>query len=1021
MWKFEPDDYMKRVFIPAAEAFAAEAALPDVFARFDLPLDCSDVGEIEQAVKTVTAYWVKQKNNIKYKRLVERLMQEAGPQGSTDLRTLKDPIARAEQRKVVEAERRQQQEARFDQLKVSISGFAAKGYITPSEKTDLIARYLKEGFTEKEIVSLIRVPEREGRKKLPTDQGVASVVTNQIRTNLATLKKRDLYEFLGVDKNASAQEIQRRHSELKSEWDRRLNSFDKSAANDLLGIVQTHFFGGMEKYENLRIASILDRLRPEIRMMAADKRIAREEFEHLLMLATKSGLEKSLATDYILSLAEECGASLEWFAGEETIACAECSTLCPKSAEKCKSCGSDLRTDCPKCKARVVTSQRACTKCGFIVANLPKVKLLVRQAQLALDDLSIVNALGFARQAEELWGRSGDVATIFQKIETTRKSFEEIRGRLDSTFVERRLYAARQILAELMQRAPRYTWPDNKTTKQLADDVQSQLSRAEGALLQAAEHERNRRYDDAVFGFLKTLGIASDAEDARIGLKRHPPGPVTNVRVSLSKNHVLVQWPASSAVGDLEYIVVRRESRPPSTPQDGQTVARTTAMACEDPAPDAGKTVFYAVFVERGGAVSSVSASTGLLIALEVSDFRLEAGDGTVHGSWNFELSKARVRVFCREGQAPEKNPGRELSVSGNSFKDTNLKNGQVYYYRIQVEYRNLDGKAVLSRGIVESIKPEQPPKMVDHILITHDDGLINLTWTPPPHGTVNVYRNSNQPNWKSGTQIPLANVVQLGTRVQSKSESQAIDSNPPDGPVYYTPLTVSGDVAIVGTPRRFVALPDVLNLVAEDFGRYLQLRWDWPKDCKSAMVAWRTDVFPEDSTDPRATKYKISLGQYEREGSFRVENPTEDTYKFVVFAALEIDGGETVYSAGVRNGARAELRKVSPVAVSYTFSRGMFRRRRFTIELSAERDIARLPELVVVAKPGGLQPLRTNDGAIVSTFRSTGLRAGEKISFEFEVNGLQRPTYFRAFFSEASSYQCFRLIDPPTNQLLVR
>lgn len=1020
MWKFDADNYMKRTFSPAAEAFAAEGALPDVFARFDLPLDCSDVGDIELAVKTVTAFWVKQKNNIRFKRLVERLLEVAGPQGATDLRTLKDPTARAEQRKVVEQERRQQQEIRFEKLKISISGFAAKGYITPTEKTDLIARYLKEGFTEKEIVSLIHVPEREGRKKLSIDPGIEPVVGNQIRTNLATLKKRDLYEFLGVDKNASSKEIQRRYSELTSEWDRRLNTFEKSAAQALLGIVQTHFFRGMEKYENLRVAAILDRLRPEIRMMAADKHIAREEFEHLLTLATKSGLEKTVATEYILALAEECGASLEWAAGEETIACASCSTLCPKSAEKCKTCGSDLRTDCPKCKTRVVTSQRACTNCGFIVANLPKVKLLVRQAQLALEDLSTSDALNYARQAEVLWGRSDEVAAIFQKIETTRKALEEIRGRLDTALVDRRLYAARQILAELMQRAPLHTWPDNKTTKQISDEVQSQLNRAEAALQQAVEHERNRRYDDAVFAFLKTLTIASDADDARNGLKRLPPRPATNVRASLSKNHVLVQWSPSPAVGDLKYIVVRRESRPPSTPSDGQTVTRTTATSCEDPAPRAGSTVFYAVFVERGGAVSDASASTGLLIALEVADFRLEAGDGIVRGSWNLDLPEARVRVFCREGQPPEKNLGREIDISGHSFKDTNLKNGRIYYYRIQVEYRDIKGYAVLSPGIVDSVKPEQPPKPVDHILITHDEGLINLTWTPPPHGTVNIYRNVNQPNWESGTQIPLANLSQLGTRIQTRSESQAIDSNPPDGPIYYTPLTVSGDIAIVGTPRRFVALPDVSNLKAEDFGRYLQLRWDWPKDCKSALVAWRADSFPEDSADPRATKHKISLGQYEREGSFRVENPAEDTYKFVVFAALEM-GVETVYSAGVRKGARAELRKVSPVAVSYTVSRGIFRRKRFTLVLSVERDVARLPEMVVVAKPGGLQPLRSNDGAVVSTFSSTELRAGEKRSFEFEVNGLQRPTYFRAFFREPSSYQRFRLIDPPTSQLLVR
>ena len=1020
MWQFDPDRYMKQVFTPAADAFAADGTLPDVFARYALPLDCSNEKEIEQGVQKVTAYWIKQKNNIKYKRLVEVLLQAAGPQGSIDLRTLKDPTARAEQRKVVEEERKRHKEARFEKLNLSISGVAAKGYITPIEKRDLIARYVQEGFTENEIVALIRVPEREGRKKLPTDQGVGAVVSNQIRTNLATLKKRDLYEFLELDVKASPKDIQRRHAELLKEWDRRLNDFDKSAAKVLLGIVQTHFFNGLDKYEHTRIAAILDRLRPEVRMMAADKRIAREEFDHLLMLAAKLGLEKSLATEYILSLAEDAGASLEWSAGEETIACATCSTLCPKSAEKCKTCGADLRTDCPKCTTRVVTSQRACTKCGFVVANLPRVRLLVRQAQLALDDRDIAGALAYGRQAEELWGRGDEVAEILKRIETSRQGIDELRERVAKALAERRLYAARKIVSELVQRAPLYTWPDNKTTQQISDEIQNQLVRVEQSLQRASAHERHRRYDDAVFALLDALSIASDADEARNGLKRHPPQPVTNVRASVSNNHVLIQWSASPSAGNLEYIVVRRELRPPANPQDGDVVARTTSTSCSDLVARAGCTVFYSVFADRGGVIANPASSPGLLITLEVSEFRLEAGDGVVNGTWNFDLPEGRVRVFRNEGRPPEKAIGHELNISGQSFKDSNLENGKIYYYRAHVEYRDARGNAVLTIGVVQSIKPEKPPKPVEHILITCDDGLINLKWTQPPDGTVNIYRASTPSDWKSGTQIPLANATRLGTRIQNTSESHAVDRNPPEGPVYYTPLTVSGDVAIIGTSRRFVSLPDVQNLVAEDFGPYLQLRWTWPKDCKAAVVAWRRDAFPEDAADPAATKNKISLGQYEREGCFRIENPAETTYKFVVFAALEM-GGETVYSAGVRKGARAELGKVSPVAISYSLSRGTIRRTRFTLVLSTETDVARLPELVIVARAGGLQPLQSTDGAVVTTLTGASIRAGEKVRLEFKVDELQRPTYFRAFFREASSYQLFRLIDPPSNQLIVR
>src|SRR5690349_17277010 len=122
MSKLNPDEYMKRVLIPAAEAFATDGSLPDVFARYDLALECEDAGEMEPAVRAATSHWVKLLNNIKYKRLVEVLLKAAGPQGATDLRTLKDPMARAELRKVIEQQRQERQKARFEELNLSISG-----------------------------------------------------------------------------------------------------------------------------------------------------------------------------------------------------------------------------------------------------------------------------------------------------------------------------------------------------------------------------------------------------------------------------------------------------------------------------------------------------------------------------------------------------------------------------------------------------------------------------------------------------------------------------------------------------------------------------------------------------------------------------------------------------------------------------------------------------------------------------------------------------------------------------------
>ncbi len=1022
MSKFDPDDYMKRVFSPAADAFAKDGGrLPDLFKRYDLPFDVSDPKEIEAAVRTVTAYWNKQKNNPRYNRLVSSLVKEAGPGGREDIRVLSDPEARRQQRAVVEADRLKRREARFEELKTSISGVAAKGYITPKEKAELLARFVKAGFTEGEIESHIRVPTRDTATKLPQDQGLDQVVRNQIRTNLAALKKRDLYDFLGLGSNAKPDEIKRRHGELYAEWARRQNDFSKTAAQALLGIVQSHLFAGMAKYEKARVYDVLERLRPEVKLMAADARISREEFDHLLSLANKWGLDRAVATEYILSLAEECGAAIEWAAGEETVGCANCFAASPKKAEKCKVCGADLWADCPKCQTRVAISESACGKCGFVVANLSKVKLLTRQAQLALEDGALRDALKYAREAERLWGRQGEVAAILGRIEAGRQAVEGIRRRLDDALTSKTLFCARGEVKELTRVAPGYVGLDGKTLDQLKAEVEARLAAAETILRRAREHEKNRRTEDAVFAFLEALGEAADAEEARAGLRRYPPEPPKGVRTAAHDDHVLVEWSASRAVGNIEYIVVRREGRPPAAPDDGQVVARTATLSCRDKDARPGSLAFYAVFAERGGAASRTADSGCLLVAREVSDFKLEAGDRVVRGSWNFDVPEGRVRVYCREGVAPEPHTAREVSLSGpHGFSDTLVQNGRLYYYRAVVEYRDARGQSVFTSGLVRSVKPEQPPKPVEHMIVNFEGGVLNLLWTPPPHGKVTIYRAAREPEWKSGTQIPVASVDGLGFRLQNKSDGQAADTAPPDTPAYYVPVTVAGDAVVVGAARRFIALPDVSNLVAEDFGRYLQLRWQWPPGCQSALVAWRADAFPQEAHDLCAAGRMITRGEYERQGGFRVESPSASAYKFVVFAAMEV-AGETVYSAGVREGARAELRTAPLVPVSYTLTRGRLHRSRFTLTLSAEASINNLPEVVVVAKRGDLQPLRSDDGAVVASFGGAGLTAGEPLPLRFELNGAQPPVYLRAFFREAASYKSFRLIDPPPEQLRIR
>jgi len=1028
MWKFDANDYMKRTLSPAVDAFKANGSLPNMFERYYLPFDVADNKDIEAAVRTVTGFWNKEKSNPRFKQLLPVLLKEGGIDQKDALRFLSDPNWRAAKLAEIEAADKQKAEERFEELRSSIRIVAAKGFITPAEKTALIARFEKAGLSAKEIESYIRVPIREAVTKLPTDKGLPDATRARIRGSLAVLKnegvikQQDFYEFLGVGPNASKDQVEKRYQELSAEWERRANNSVKVEAKHLLSLVKTELIpGGIGRYETARIYDIVEKLGLEVRLAATDKIVTAKEFENLVAFGVQRGLSRKLTSEYILTLALEVGAAVEWMVGEETVRCENCSAAVPAKEEKCVSCGADLWTVCPSCKKRQALSEAACGHCGFVIANQPKMRLLVRQAQLALEDGAISEALKHAREAERLWGRRDEVAAVLSLIDTRRKSIEAIFRRLDDALTAKKLRTAQSALAELSRAAPDYVGPDGKSVAQIKGEIDDKVSRLAAVLQRAREHEKSRRPDDAVLAFLEAQGIAADSEDAANGLLRNAPAPPSSTRVSVHQEHVLVEWPLSPAVGNLEYLVVRREHRAPAAPDDGEIIARTKSLSCRDSTARPGSHSFYAVFAERGGTTSRTAASAGLLIAREVRNFKLEAADGVVRGSWDFDITAGRVHVFCREGSAPERNNGRELNLDGpHNFSDAKLQNGHLYYYRALVEYRDARGHSVFTPGMVQSARPDQPPKAVEHMVITFEEGGLNLVWKPPAHGRVNVYRTDQEPAAKSGSRIPLSGIAGLGTRLQNKSDGQAVDLFPPENPTYYVPVTIAGDVAVIGKSRRFVALPDVSHTVVEDFGHYLQLRWQWPESCQSVMVAWRSDTFPQDAQDSQATTRRVSRGEYENQGCFRVESSARMAFHFVVFAALEA-AGETVYSGGVRPGARAQARLSQPVAISYTLARGRVRRSRFTLMLTAEQPVSRLPELVVIAKPGDLQPLRSDDGAIVARFSNVCIGAGERIPFEFELNGIQSPLYLRTFFREASSYQLFRLLDPPGEQLKIR
>lgn len=117
MWQLAPD-YVTRVLRPAAQRFAARSVLPDVFARYDLPLDVASPDEITRALSDVQKLWEQLKADPVVGKLVIELLSP--PELERAEKTLLEKQSRLLERKFIE-------KAQREAAKNSVARPAAKG------------------------------------------------------------------------------------------------------------------------------------------------------------------------------------------------------------------------------------------------------------------------------------------------------------------------------------------------------------------------------------------------------------------------------------------------------------------------------------------------------------------------------------------------------------------------------------------------------------------------------------------------------------------------------------------------------------------------------------------------------------------------------------------------------------------------------------------------------------------------------------------------------------------------------
>ncbi|MFF8773061.1 hypothetical protein [Kitasatospora sp. NPDC015120] len=496
-----------------------------------------------------------------------------------------------------------------------------------------------------------------------------------------------------------------------------------------------------------------------------------------------------------------------------------------------------------------------------------------------------------------------------------------------------------------------------------------------------------------------------------------PVRPVPRVSATPDGTGVLVEWrPSPSTAGRPEYLVVRRAGRAPRSVADGTLLAPPApgATSLVDEGAPVNVPVHYGVVVRRSaspdGLYSPLVVCGPVRHRPEVAEARLEADDGVVSGSWRLPAGAEAVRVTRRADPdapgGPEEPPVR-VPARADGFTDRGRPNGRIHAYRVQVLYREDDGRTTATAGRWLSAVPLAPPEPVTDLTVgpaAEDPGLFEArfaTGAQPAHGEVRLYAFDARPPWPVGRLLRPAELAARGTRLTARPVSGGLRFRPPRRGAVVAVVTVAGERAAIGASRPVVAVPEPANATVVREAGEAVVTFDWPPDGPGeAEVRWRV----AGGALQRRTVTRLG---YVHRGGVRIPAPDG--------AAVEVELCPLGRADGLpAPGAPVRLALPARTEVRYTLGRrGLPGRRSVRAVFRCSGEVL-VPGLLLVGSTGPAWPLAAGDGATLAEAGAVRIGPGRPAVLTARLPRGGRIRWLRCFAAGEEVV----LVDPPVRRL---
>jgi hypothetical protein len=909
---------------------------------------------------------------------------------------LGDPAARAAYDAELAAAGRAERDRKLDELQRLVRLRAAKGGLTVADRDLLREQAAKLGLTAADLDRLAEPipPKPEAPADDDTPDPPADVLDpttrRQIRVALEHLRRRDLYDALGLPRDAPTDEIAARADAERRRWMQKAQvTAEKTAWLEVVSHAQSHLASppARARYdrtlvleaEEALIASIefalkgISRLDPGTRAALVDEAAARgiapDRADRLIGRACRA-----------LGVARDAGAIAPASGGApRLLRCRSCAGVTEYAAAarskgaECRHCGGPLRWACPLCKATHWVDEPRCA-CGFRLELLGPLTMHFEAAQVAFRARDLRPALAHLERVRDIAPQHVGARKGIEKVHERLVALERAQADLESARAAGKLVSARKMAEAWGRLAP----PGDPAWKAAWSDVVTALGKARdlagrARALEATDPSAARDL------YRRALAIAADLPEALAGIKRCPPDPPPSLSGEYEGGVVQLRWtpPAPDGLGPLSFVIVRKVGAALEHPGDGTRIAETSAAEYEDRNVAPGGAVAYAVLSRRGDVESVAATAVGpIWLLADVSDVRVSAKHHAVDLSWAAPPGAHEVRVVRRRGAAPSgPKDGDRVEAMRDRAHDDGLEDDRVYHYGIFAIYRLPDGRLVPSRGVFVTAQPHAPaPVPSAPAVTTEPDGRVRLTWAEPSRGAIRILRTAKALPMAPGDRLSAAAAGSIeGRWLEGAGPGTAIDPAPPPlGACHYTPMLDWAGTLTVGHGVGYSCVPDPSELRATRVGSggRVHLRWRWsPRGAQSLIVA-RSGSPPRGPDDPEAVRTVVHEGEYSRRGYTTLVLPTggPGPWHIRVYSVATADGAEVV-SPGLEPSAETAVPGPNPeVTVSYAFRRPGFAGRSWSLIFRTDPPGSEIPPTALVAHPRTV-PLSADDGEIVGRF----------------------------------------------------